>query len=186
MWAILWSDGQCNHRWRTHPIPPSLCLCISPHFSQRPLYADALHAFISNTAISIFFQAYLFVKNYFTLNLRTRITPPLQKKKIQQKTCASEWTTKLSGLHQDSPEFLLDHRRKVYACCTTTTGWHVLRLVPPEGSRRATAANSHVSLDRFVRTETPVANPSNPLTTTRNVVLDEGKNEAVRGSARGL
>lgn len=76
MWAILWSDGQCNHHWRSPPPPyTSACftlLCVSPHFSQSPLHADALHAFVSKTTISDLFQAYLFVKNYFTLNLRKR------------------------------------------------------------------------------------------------------------------
>lgn len=79
---------------------------------------------------------------------------------------------------QDSAEFLLEHHRKVYACCTT--GCHVVRLVLPDGSRRVTAANSHVSSDRFARTKNPTANPSNPLTVTRNVGLDEGSREAVR------
>lgn len=39
MWAILWSDGQCNHHWRSPP--PSVHLCLfHPSLRQSSLFPE--------------------------------------------------------------------------------------------------------------------------------------------------
>lgn len=61
-------------------------------------------------------------------------------------------------------------------------------LFPKTAADRPQQQNSRVSSVRFVRAENPIANPSNPLTITRTVGVDEGKCErcVLGGSAGGV